>query len=87
MVKVVGSEFEKWRQKKAESTCVMATPVPGLVELQSRLEKCLSELGYTGKVGKLPAAVEGNEQMVKFVSWVIDNLTPDNHLTTAELQK
>ena len=64
----------------------MAATVP-LVELQSRLEKSLSELGYTGKVGKLPAAVEGNEQMVRFVSWVIDNLTPENHLTTAELQK
>ena len=64
----------------------MAATVP-LVELQSRLEKRLSELGYTGKVGKLPAAIEGNEQMMRFVSWVVDNLTPENHLTTAELQK
>ena len=64
----------------------MAATVP-LIELQSRLEKRLSELGYTGKVGKLPTAVEGNEQMMRFVSWVVDNLTPENHLTTAELQK
>lgn len=58
-----------------------------LVDLQSRLEKSLAELGYSGKVGKLPASLEGNEKMMRFVSWVIDNLTPENHLTTAELQK
>ena len=71
---------------KHKENRAMTGTVP-LVELQSRLEKSLSELGYARKVGKLPAAVEGNEQMVKFVSWVIDNLTPENHLTTAELQK
>jgi hypothetical protein len=73
------------KQIPAENLAMAAT-VP-LVELQSRLEKRLSELGYTGRVGKLPAAVEGNEQMMKFVSWVVDNLTPENHLTTAELHK
>ena len=64
----------------------MAATAP-VVDLQNRLEKSLSELGYSGKVGKLPAALEGNEKMMRFVSWVIDNLTPENHLTTAELQK
>lgn len=65
----------------------MAATAVQLVNLQSRLEKCLSDIGYTGKVGKLPAAVEENEKMMGFVSWVIDNLTQDNHLTSAELQK
>ena len=64
----------------------MAATAP-VVDLQNRLEKSLSELGYSGKVGKLPAVLEGNEKMMRFVSWVIDNLTPENHLTTAELQK
>ena len=75
-----------WSGAKTDNCSAMAATAP-LVELQSRLEKRLSELGYAGKVGKLPAAVEGNEQMMRFVSWVLENLTPENHLTTAELQK
>ena len=56
-------------------------------ELQTSLEKALSELGYSGKVAKLPYSVAGNEKMVNFVSWLVRNLTLDNHLTTSELEK
>lgn len=66
----------------------MATSsVQQLEELQARLEKSLSELGYSGKFGKLPAAVARNEKVMQFLSWMIDNLSPDNHLTSAELEK
>lgn len=58
-----------------------------LDELQTRLEKSLSELGYSGKVGRLPAAVEGNEKVTGFLNWLIDNLTPENHLASNELEK
>lgn len=58
-----------------------------LEDLQSRLEQSLTELGYSGKMAKLPAAMLGSEKMTNFVSWLIGNLSPDNHLTTAELAK
>ena len=56
-------------------------------DLQSRLKQSLSELGYSGKVAKLPAALVGNEKMTKFMSWLIDSLTSENHLTSAEIAK
>ena len=56
-----------------------------LEDLQRRLEQSLHGLGYSGKVGKLPAALTGNEKMTNFMSWVVDSLTPENHLTSAEI--
>lgn len=64
----------------------MAVSVP-VEDLQTRLEKSLSELGYSGKIGKLPAAVSGSEKVTRFMSWLIDNLKPDNHLASTELEK
>ena len=61
--------------------------VQQIEELQTRLEKSLSELGYSGKMGRLPATVAGNEKVTSFLNWLIDNLTPENHLTSTELEK
>lgn len=63
---------------------IMATPEE---VVQSSLEKALSELGYSGKVAKLPSSLAGNEKITKFLEWLLGNLTPDNHLTTSELEK
>ena len=55
--------------------------------IQSGLEKALSELGYSGKVAKLPSSLAGNEKITKFLKWLLGNLTSDNHLTSSELEK
>ena len=83
MVKVV----KRLERSGAKYTSDAMAAIEPLVDLKSRLEKSLSEIGYSGKVGRLPAAVEKNEKLMRFVSWVIDNVTPENHLTTEELEK
>ena len=55
--------------------------------LQRRLEKALSGVGYTEKVGQLPPEVVRSERLTGFLEWLLQVLQPANHLSTTELEK
>lgn len=56
-------------------------------DMEERLSECLGRLGFTGRVSPIPQELLANEKVNKFLSWVIQHLTPANLLSPSDIAR
>ena len=57
------------------------------VSLESEFATALSNIGYTGQIGKFSPEAMKNDRFVRFLKWVTEVCQPSNLLSTHEIKR
>lgn len=57
------------------------------METEEKLREALGRLGYTGRVAAIPKELLADEKTTRFLSWLTQQLTPANFVTTNDLAR